>query len=127
VAGYRDSKDGEVFDLAAPIGTAAAQEPCPACVAPARRLISAPTLALAPTAFVRELDRAAQTADHPDVVTSLPHPSRRRPRPGPGKPALQRLPRPSMALASGVLHTIDYLTKFGPHKPQSSTLGGPHA
>ena len=92
MAGYRGSKDGEVFDLAAPIGTAAAQEPCPA-LAPARRLISAPTLSLAPTAFVRELDRAAQTADHPDVVTSLP-PNRRRPRPDTGNPALQRLPRP---------------------------------
>lgn len=91
---YRCSDEGEVFDLSAPIGTASAQELCPVCGAPASRLISAPMLSLAPTAFVRELDRAAQTADHPDVVTSLPPPSRRRPRPDTGNPTLQRLPRP---------------------------------
>ena len=91
---YRCSDDGEVFDLSAPIGTASAQEPCPVCGAPASRLINAPMLSLAPTAFVRELDRAAQTADHPDVVTSLPPPSRRRRRPDTGNPALRRLPRP---------------------------------
>ena len=90
---YRCSEDGEVFDLSAPIGTALAQKPCPVCGAPASRLISAPMLSLAPTAYVRELDRAVQTADHPDVVTSLP-PRRRRPRPDTGNPALQRLPRP---------------------------------
>ena len=69
---------------------------------------------LAPTAFVRELDRAAQTADHPDVVHLAPPNRRRHNRTG-GPPH-----------CSGCLDhdwhqvcfdAIDYLTKFGPHKP----------
>lgn len=89
---YRCPRDGSTFDHAAPIGTADASRHCPRCGAAARRLITAPMLSLAPRAVVAAHDRAARSADEPDVVTALPA-TPRRPRPA-ANPALHRLPRP---------------------------------
>lgn len=90
---YRCPQDGCAFEVCAPIGTAAATHDCPRCGAGARRTITAPMLSLAPRAFVTAHDRAARTADEPDVVIAPPAP-RRRQAVADGNPALQRLPRP---------------------------------
>lgn len=88
---YRCRSDG-VWDLSAPVGTAPATAACPTCGAGARRVFSPPSLALAPRALVRAVDRCEASRDAPDVVASPP-PRGRRPRTA-TNPALRRLPRP---------------------------------
>ena len=90
--GYRCPRDGE-FDVAFPIGTAAAHVPCDVCGGEAPRVYSAPLLARTPRPLTAAIDRAERSAEMPDVVSDLPA---RRPSPGrrQADPADARLPRP---------------------------------
>jgi putative FmdB family regulatory protein len=91
---YRCADDGLV-EVRLPMGTAAPRERCPACGTDAERVYSAPLLSLAPRRLVAAIDKSEQTADTPEVVTSLPpravSPGARR---AMMNPALRRLPRP---------------------------------
>lgn len=91
---YWCATDG-IVEVALPMGTAQPRWPCPTCRADARRIFSAPMLALAPRPLVAAIDRTEKTRDEPDVVTELPPRAGRRR--GPARatnPALSRLPRP---------------------------------
>ncbi len=91
---YACDDDGP-FDATAPIGTAPALLPCPACRNPSRRVFTAPRLSRASGPAFAAIERAERSASAPDVVTSLPPSARRTPRPGPAaSPALRKLPRP---------------------------------
>ncbi|WP_229402353.1 FmdB family zinc ribbon protein [Micromonospora okii] len=86
---YRCERDG-VFDASLPIGTASPSTRCPRCAAPAARVFSAPRLARTPVPLRRAIERAARSAETPEVVTRLP--GRRPSRPAPN-PVHARLPR----------------------------------
>ena len=87
---YRCAEHG-LLEVTRPIGTAAGSEPCPDCAAPAPRVFTAPRLSFGSARNRALIDRTAQTADQPAVVSAPP--SRRAPAPA-QNPALARLPRP---------------------------------
>ncbi|MGI5216207.1 FmdB family zinc ribbon protein [Plantactinospora sp. CA-290183] len=89
--GYRCARDG-TFDLVFPIGCAPAAAGCPVCAGEGARVFSAPLLAATPRPLVGALDRAARSAETPEVVSRIP--GRRPARPRPTHPAHARLPRP---------------------------------
>ncbi|MGC9665072.1 FmdB family zinc ribbon protein [Planosporangium sp. 12N6] len=93
---YRCPRDGS-FDVRSPIGTAAPAVPCPACGDEARRVISAPALARTPRPLAAALDRAARSAEAPEVVSAPPPRRAASPaRPArPVNPGHARLPRPT--------------------------------
>ena len=68
------------------------QENCPRCSATSRRLIGAPALGVGSTAAMKLQDRTRASADHPEVLGSLP--ARRRGTPVTTNPLHRRLPRP---------------------------------
>lgn len=85
-----------VFEAHLPIGTAPAEQACPCCGAPARRIVSAPmVIGSSRSAWSGAIERAARTAHEPEVVSSVPPAgARRRIRTVPLTPQLARLPRP---------------------------------
>jgi hypothetical protein len=91
---YRCKQDGLV-ELTRPVGTAPPSWPCPVCGADMPRIFGAPMLSHADRRLMSAIDRSKQSADAPEVVTSLP-PKRspKRARVRPENPALRRLPRP---------------------------------
>ncbi|GAA5200921.1 hypothetical protein GCM10023322_79860 [Rugosimonospora acidiphila] len=76
---YRCPRHG-AFEVRLRIGEASASVPCGTCGGQAARIYSAPGLAVTPRPLARALDRAARTAETPDVVTRIPgrRPARRR-------------------------------------------------
>ncbi|SFN18350.1 putative regulatory protein, FmdB family [Pseudonocardia ammonioxydans] len=90
---YRCAADGPV-DVRRPIGTAPASVACPACGAPAPRMITPPLLGLADRGRMAAIDRSERSRTEPDVVTSIPG-SGRPARPAPRlDPRTRGLPRP---------------------------------
>ncbi|MEV4759272.1 FmdB family zinc ribbon protein [Micromonospora sp. NPDC049559] len=90
--GYRCPRDGD-FDLRFPIGEAAPAARCPVCRGEAVRVISAPRLAAMSRRLVGAIDRAARTAETPEVVTRIPDRRGARSRAA-AHPGYPRLPRP---------------------------------
>lgn len=91
---YRCEHHG-MHDVVTPIGTARPTRPCPVCDHDAVRVFTAPHLSLGTRRVVAAIDRAEESADKPEVVTSIPTTGARRRTPtAPPNPALQRLPRP---------------------------------
>jgi len=92
---YRCRQDGD-FDVQRPIGTPAGAVHCPSCGGDAVRVFTAPMLSLASRDRMAVIDRAEQSRDEPEVVTSLPPTGHRRPRVASvsANPALARLPKP---------------------------------
>jgi putative FmdB family regulatory protein len=88
---YRCADHGPV-EVAAPMGTAPASVPCPACDAPARRVFTAPRLSFGSASHRALLHQTEATADSPAVVDRPP--AGRPARTAPANPALARLPRP---------------------------------
>jgi hypothetical protein len=87
---YRCVQHG-VVETSRPIGTAPPSVGCPTC--DSRRVFCSPLLASGDKRAVALIDKTAQTAEAPAVVTGLPLVQRRRSAPV-RSPALQRLPRP---------------------------------
>lgn len=85
-----------VFEAHLPMGQAASTHACPACGAPARRIVSAPTvIGSRRGAWSAAIERADRSRHEPEVVTSVPPAgARRRIRTAPMTPQLARLPRP---------------------------------
>ncbi|GAA1822957.1 zinc ribbon domain-containing protein [Planosporangium flavigriseum] len=88
---YRCPRDG-AFDVTLPIGTAAARVLCVVCGDEAVRIFSAPLLARTPRPLAAAIERAAGSADTPEVVSEIP--ARPRARRSPANPTHARLPRP---------------------------------
>lgn len=88
---YRCSACGP-FVVQRAIGTAISDEACPSCGGDARRVFSAPHLALASAPVRRGYALEEKSRDHPDVVTSVPPAARPRSR-APYNPAWSKLPR----------------------------------
>lgn len=87
---YRCSGHRE-FTVSFPIGEAADEVACPFCGRASVRVLSAPALARTPHRLAAAIDRAARSAEAPDVVSEVPRRPRRR---HPVNPAHSRLPRP---------------------------------
>ncbi|MEU4681368.1 zinc ribbon domain-containing protein [Micromonospora sp. NPDC023737] len=87
---YRCPRDGD-FEVRLPLGQAGASVNCPECRRQATRIWSAPLLARTPRALGAALDRAARSAETPEVVSRIP--GRRAVSPAPVHPARARLPR----------------------------------
>ncbi|TFD84380.1 zinc ribbon domain-containing protein [Cryobacterium lactosi] len=68
---------------------------CPTCLAPARRVMSAPHLSAAGSAAFRLVEKTSRSAAEPEVVQST-HPGRRSGRGTPvtANPLHRKLPRP---------------------------------
>ncbi|ALU39191.1 hypothetical protein AS188_04835 [Kocuria flava] len=82
-----------VFEALRSMGAAGAEQACPGCGAPARRLMSAPGLSRTGSAAARLIERTEATASEPGVVAAPPP----GPRTGPRRstnPLHRRLPRP---------------------------------
>ncbi|RJL32723.1 FmdB family zinc ribbon protein [Bailinhaonella thermotolerans] len=79
------------FDVTRPMGEAAAEEDCPECGGPARRVFTGPSFARTPRALARALAAQEKSAHEPEVVTRAP--AARPPAP-PADPRHARLPRP---------------------------------
>jgi putative FmdB family regulatory protein len=91
VYAYRCGEDGAV-DVVRPLGAAPPVLACPTCGRDARKMITAPRLALGDRARVAAIDRAEASRTEPAVVTAPPpRPARPAPRPD---PRTARLPRP---------------------------------
>jgi putative FmdB family regulatory protein len=80
------------FDLARPMGQAAAAEVCTACGGPARRVFTVPGLPRTPRPLARALAAQEASAHEPQIVQRVP-PARRAPT-SPPDPRHARLPRP---------------------------------
>ncbi|MFC0506938.1 FmdB family zinc ribbon protein [Micromonospora costi] len=87
---YRCPRDG-AFEVRLPLGEAGAATRCPDCHGTADRVWSAPSLARTPRALGAALDRAARSAETPEVVSRVP--GRRPAAAAPAHPAHARLPR----------------------------------
>ncbi|MEV5826753.1 zinc ribbon domain-containing protein [Spirillospora sp. NPDC052242] len=87
---YRCAECG-AFDVARPIGTAGAAEPCPGCGRAGARVFTPPLVARTPGALTRALDAREASAHEPRVVR---RDSRARPPAPPADPRRARLPRP---------------------------------
>ncbi|MET7751703.1 FmdB family zinc ribbon protein [Micromonospora sp. NPDC005367] len=87
---YRCPRDGD-FEVRLPLGQAGASVNCPECRQQAARVWSAPPLARTPRALSAALDRAARSAETPEVVSGVP--GRRAVPAPPVHPARARLPR----------------------------------
>lgn len=87
---FRCPGDGD-FELRLPLGQAPPEAPCPACASRAVRIFSPPALAGTPRRLAAALDRAARSAEAPEVVSRIPE---RRVRRRPRHPGHARLPRP---------------------------------
>lgn len=85
-----------VFEAHAPIGSARAELPCPACGAGAPRIVSAPqVLGTRRSAWSDAIERSLRSAHEPDVVSRIPAAGQRpRVRTVPMTPTLAGLPRP---------------------------------
>lgn len=81
------------FDLVRPMSQARAADTCPRCGASARRNYGAPALRAMEPGVRRAFDAAAQSADAPAVVGSVPGRSRSA-FPRSSDPRHARLPRP---------------------------------
>lgn len=94
---YRCDTDGEI-ETRRPIGEAPGSIVCGVCGGRARRVYSSPQTAFSSPsrrAISSAIERSEQSAEKPEVVTSLPPDGRRRAaRSAPLTPALGRLPRP---------------------------------
>jgi len=88
---YRCPNDGDV-EARFPLGEAPPTLPCPACGGAAGRVWSAPRLTRTPRALRTALDRAAASAETPQVVTRVPGRRPATPRAS-AHPAHSRLPR----------------------------------
>lgn len=80
-----------------PVGTAPAQVDCPDCGAPAKRVYNSPMLSAVDRGRMDLIDSTKSSADHPEVVTSIPRGGRINSKPtpmAPPDPRLQKLPRP---------------------------------
>ncbi|MFE9657369.1 zinc ribbon domain-containing protein [Micromonospora sp. NPDC006431] len=88
---YRCSQHGD-FAVSFPIGEATARVPCSLCGSDGARVISAPLLIRTPRPLAAAIDRAAQSAERPDVVSSIP--GRQQAGRRPANPLQARLPRP---------------------------------
>ncbi|MGK5739929.1 zinc ribbon domain-containing protein [Micromonospora sp. URMC 103] len=87
---YRCPRDGD-FEVRLPLGGAGTVVPCPTCRGEAGRVWSAPMLARTPRALGTALDRAAASAETPEVVSRIP--GRRPAAAAPAGAAHARLPR----------------------------------
>ncbi|MBF9129609.1 zinc ribbon domain-containing protein [Plantactinospora sp. S1510] len=91
---YRCPRDG-AFDAAYPIGQAPPRTRCATCSAEADRVFSAPLLNAVSRPLTAALDRAARSAEAPEVVSRIPGRRGTPTRPnGPTHPGHARLPRP---------------------------------
>jgi len=81
------------FDAAFPIGTAPSRVDCPQCAAAGDRVFTAPRIGRSANGYSRAIERSVASADHPEVVTTLPG-SPRRPTPNTRNPLHAKLPRP---------------------------------
>jgi putative FmdB family regulatory protein len=80
------------FTIRRAMGSAAPSAACPACGHDSRRRFSALPVRRVPAALAGALARQEASADHPEVVSSLPpRPARRR---APADPRPAALPRP---------------------------------
>ncbi|NAZ85343.1 FmdB family zinc ribbon protein [Kineococcus indalonis] len=88
-----------VFEVVQPMSALRPTHTCPTCGAPAARVFTAPGLLSTPSPVHRALDRAAASAEAPQVVRSLPHgappPRRRRWNPVTGAAPLDAAHRPA--------------------------------
>ncbi|MEY8043498.1 zinc ribbon domain-containing protein [Saccharopolyspora cebuensis] len=88
---YRCAAHG-AFDRSHPIGSAAAEQPCPTCHSAAPRVFTAVSLTGAARSRTALIDRTEQTRERPAVVSAPP------PRRGRGgvttNPKHRHLPRP---------------------------------
>jgi putative FmdB family regulatory protein len=89
---YRCAEHG-LLETSRPMGSAPQQHVCPVCGGQARRVFSAPLLALADRRAVALIDATEKTREAPEVVGSLP-PRPRSTAPVTAHPAQRRLPRP---------------------------------
>lgn len=89
--GYRCPRDGD-FELVFPIGRATTHAACEVCGGAAPRVYTAPLLSRTPRPLAAAIERAAGTAETPEVVPEPPA-RPKTPRP-PAVPARARLPRP---------------------------------
>ncbi len=87
---YQCPRDG-VFGVNYPIGTASTSARCDRCGHESARIFSTPLLARTPRPLNQAIERAAQSAEAPEVVTRIPS---RRPARRSINPAHARLPRP---------------------------------
>jgi putative FmdB family regulatory protein len=96
MATYEYRCDGHgTFDVTRALGTAPETVGCPRCQGASRRVYSAPMLTSVHPQITAALDHEEKTRHEPDVVTSLPPATHRRPSPLlPLTPTLRRLPRP---------------------------------
>ncbi|TDC47385.1 zinc ribbon domain-containing protein [Actinomadura sp. KC345] len=89
---YRCAECGP-FDVARPIGTAGAAEPCAGCGGEASRVFTAPHLARTSRPLARALHAQEAGAEEPAVVRRVPG-ARRGPAAPPADPRHALLPRP---------------------------------
>jgi len=82
------------FDGSFPIGTAPTSMRCPECSAASNKLITAPRIGHGANGYSRALDRAAGSADRPQVVNGVTPGSARKPTPITRNPLHNKLPRP---------------------------------
>ena len=90
-------EDHGATEVALPIGTAPQQLDCPQYGEVARRVYSSPMLSAVDRNRMSLIDSTKETADRPEVVTSIPRGGRINSRPtpmAPPDPRLQKLPRP---------------------------------
>ncbi|MCX6482350.1 MAG: zinc ribbon domain-containing protein [Mycobacterium sp.] len=89
--------DHGLAEVSFPIGTAPQERDCPQCDQPAKRVYSSPMLSAVDHQRMNLIDSTHETADRPEVVTSIPRGGRINSRPtrmAPPDPRLQKLPRP---------------------------------
>ena len=82
------------FDASFPIGTAPDRVDCPDCAAPAVRRISAPRLNHGTNGYGRAIERAAASADRPQVIKGAVPGTAGRSTPLTRNPLHAKLPRP---------------------------------
>jgi len=82
------------FEASFPIGTAPEQLSCPECSRAGVKLITAPRIGHGANGYSRALDRAAASADRPQVINGPLPGQARRPTPVTRNPLHSKLPRP---------------------------------
>ena len=82
------------FEASFPMGQAPAATECPQCAEPARRRLSVPRLSSGSTAARRLVESTERSAEHPDVVQTVPNLGGNCPAPRSTNPLHRKLPRP---------------------------------
>jgi putative FmdB family regulatory protein len=93
---YRCGPCGVPFDVIAPMSASRDDRRCPACDAPAQRIVTVPGVRRTPTAVREALEAGERSREAPTVTTSVPPSTHRdrRPTPVSRDPRHARLPRP---------------------------------